>query len=91
MAKSTLLKVNKKIEENVGKGYQAIENTVVSGYMKVQDHVVKGYKTIEDKFVDQYLTKDDETIEEAKKRLKLQSEIKKQILEEKQGAKHEEK
>ena len=63
MAKSKLMKVEKKIEEAVVKGYKKIENSVTSGYKK-----------IEDKFVDQYLTKDGETIEEAKARLKKEQE-----------------
>lgn len=59
MAKSKLVKVNKKIEEKVIGTYKKIEDTVVGGYTK-----------IEDTFVDRYLTKDGETVEEAKERLK---------------------
>lgn len=59
MAKSKIVKANKKIAEVVTGGYKKIENAVVKGYTK-----------IEDKFVDQYLTRDGETVEEAKKRLK---------------------
>lgn len=58
MAKSKLVKANKRIE-----------NAVVGGYQKIEDTVVGGYKKIEDKFVDQFLTKDGETVEDAKKRL----------------------
>ena len=61
MAKSKLVKANKKIAE-----------AVVAGYKKVEDAVVGGYTKIEDKFVDNYLTRDGETVEEAKKRLKNQ-------------------
>ena len=59
MAKSKLVKANKKIAEAVTGGYKKIEKGVVAGYTK-----------IEDKFVDAYLTKDGETVEEAKARLK---------------------
>lgn len=58
MAKSKLVKVNKKVEEKVVGAYKAVENGVVGAYKK-----------IEDKFVDSFLTKDDETVEEAKVRL----------------------
>ena len=59
MAKSKLVKANKKIEE-----------TVVGTYQKIEDSVVGTYTKIEDAFVDRYLTKDGETVEEAKKRIK---------------------
>lgn len=52
---------------------EKIEKTVVSGYKKIEDTVVDGYKKIEDKFVDTFLRKDNETIEEAKDRIKEQS------------------
>lgn len=61
MAKSKIVKANKKIAQ-----------TVVGGYKKVENAVVGGYTKIEDKFVDMYLTRDGETIEEAKARLKGQ-------------------
>lgn len=63
MAKSKLVKANKKIEKKVVGGYKKIQNTFVSGYQK-----------IEDKFVDNFLTNEDETIEEAKKRIKHEKE-----------------
>ena len=59
MAKSKLVKANKKMEE-----------TVVGTYQKIEDTVVGAYTKIEDAFVDRYLTKDGETVEEAKKRIK---------------------
>ncbi|MDO4547461.1 MAG: hypothetical protein Q4D04_05145 [Clostridia bacterium] len=62
MAKSKLVKANKKIE-----------NAVVGGFEKIKNKVVGGYTSIEDKFVDQYLTKDGETVDEAKKRLNGES------------------
>ncbi len=70
MAKSKIVKTNKKIAEAVVSGYKKIENGVVSGYKKIEDGVVGGYTKIEDKFVEQYLTHDNETVEEAKARLK---------------------
>lgn len=68
MAKSKLVKVNKKIE-----------NAVVGGYKKIENAAVKSYEKIENKFVDQYLTKDGETIEDAKKRIKKEQKTKKSI------------
>lgn len=59
MAKSKLIKINKKIAEGVTSGYKKIEKGVVNSYTK-----------IEDKFVDAFLTKDDESVEDAKTRLK---------------------
>ena len=50
MAKSKLVKTNKKIAEKVTETYQKIEDTVVGGYTK-----------IEDAFVDRYLTKEGES------------------------------
>ena len=58
MAKSKLIKANKKIAETVVNGYKGIENRVVGTYTK-----------IEDKFVDQYLTHEGESVEDAKKRI----------------------
>ncbi len=62
MAKSKIVKANRKIAEAVTAGYKKIEKGVVDGYTK-----------IEDKFVDAYLTKDGETVEEAKARLKKEN------------------
>lgn len=63
MAKSKLVKANKRISENL-----------TSGFQKITDSVMGRYTNIEDKFVDLYLTKDGETVEEAKKRLKEKEE-----------------
>lgn len=63
MAKSKFVETNEKIAEKVIGTYQKIEDTVVGSYNK-----------IEDAFVDRYLTKDGETVEEAKKRLKQETE-----------------
>ncbi len=63
MAKSKIVKANKKIVE-----------TFVGGYKKIEKGVVEGYTKIEDKFVDQFLTHDGETVEEAKARLKNNNE-----------------
>lgn len=59
MAKSKLVKANKKIEEKV-----------VGSFKKIEQRVTKGYESMENTFVDQFLTKDDESIEDAKLRLK---------------------
>ncbi len=69
MAKSKLVKVNKKVEETVVGGYKKIEEGVVGGYKKIEDSVVGGFGKVTDKFVDNYLTKDGESVEDAKKRL----------------------
>lgn len=73
MAKSKIIKANKKIAEAVTDGYKKIEKGVVDGYKKIEQGVVDGYTKIEDKFIDAYLTKDDETVEEAKARLKKEN------------------
>lgn len=64
MAKSKLVRANKKIEKGV-----------VSGYKKIEDSVVSEFNKITDKFVDNYLTKDGESIDEAKKRLSEEQKV----------------
>ena len=73
MAKSNIVKANKKIAKAVTGGYKKIEKGVVDGYKKIEQGVVGGYTKIEDKFVDAYLTKDGETVEDAKARLKREN------------------
>lgn len=73
MARSKLAEANKKIENAVVGGYKKIENGVVSGYKKIEDGVVGGFEKITDKFVDSFLTQDGETVEEAKERLKKET------------------
>lgn len=73
MARSKLAEANKKIENVVVDGYKKIENGVVSGYKKIEDGVVGGFEKITDKFVDSFLTKDGETVEEAKERMKKET------------------
>lgn len=73
MARSKLAEANKKIENAVVGGYKKIENGVVSGYKKIEDGVVGGFEKVTDKFVDSFLTKDGETVEEAKERLKKET------------------
>lgn len=63
MAKSKLVQANEKIAE-----------ALVGGYRKIEKSVVKSYTKVEDKFVEAYLTKDGETVEEAKARLKKETE-----------------
>jgi len=58
MAKSKLVKANKKIEEKV-----------VGGYKKIEGGVVGGFNNIADKFVDNFLTKEGETVKAARDRL----------------------
>jgi len=73
MAKSKIVKANKKIAGAVSAGYKKIEKGVADGYKKIEHSVVDGYTKIEDKFVDAYLTKDGETVKEAKERLKKEN------------------
>lgn len=61
MAKSKLIRANKKIAGGVTKVFGKISDTAVGGYTK-----------IEDAFVERYLTKDGESVEEAKERLKAE-------------------
>lgn len=75
MAKSKLVKVNKKIEKEVVSGYKKIEDGVVGGYKKMEEGVVGGFNKMTDKFVDNYLTKDGESVAEAKKRLAEEQEV----------------
>ena len=63
MAKSKLVKVNKRIAEEV-----------TTGFKKMSECVVEGYTKIEDKFVEEFLTKDGETVSDAKARLKEEEE-----------------
>lgn len=58
MAKSKLIKINKKIAEKV-----------TGCYKKIEDGVVGGFTKISDQFTDSFLTKDNETVNDAKKRL----------------------
>ena len=69
MAKSKLVKVNKKIEEGVVSGYKKIEEGVVESYKKIEEGAVGGFNKIVDKFVDNFLTKEGESVEEARARL----------------------
>lgn len=58
MAKSKLVKANKKIE-----------NAVVGSYKKIENAAVGGFNKISDKFVDNFLTKDGESVEDAKEKV----------------------
>lgn len=73
MAKSKIIKANKKIAQTVTEGYKNIEKGVVDGYKKIEQGVVDGYEKIENKFIDAYLTKEGETVEQAKERLKKEN------------------
>lgn len=74
MAKSKLLKFNKKIEDGVVGGYKRIENGVVGGYKRMEESVVGGFAKISDQFVDSFLTHEGETVQEAKERLAREAE-----------------
>lgn len=73
MAKSKLIKANKKIAD-----------TVVGLHNKIKDGVVGGYSKVEDKFIDQYLTKDGESVEDARKRVNSENKDKLESMERKQ-------
>ena len=74
MAKSTLVKANEQIAEEVVGAYQAVEEGVVGAYKAVENAFVSGYRGIEDAFVDRYLTRDGESVEDAKARLRAEQE-----------------
>lgn len=67
MAKSKLVAANKKIEKAVVGGYKKIENGAVSGFNKIANA-----------FVDEYLTKDDESVEDARKRLANEEQVRRE-------------
>lgn len=83
MAKSKLVKVNKKIEEGVVGGYKKIEEGVVGGYKKIENGVVSGFNKMSDKFVNNYLTEDGESVEEAKERLVAEQKVREEQSEKK--------
>lgn len=58
MAKSKLIKLNKKIEQEVTKKYKKIEKDAAEEFNKVAN-----------KFVDNFLTKEEESVEETKERI----------------------
>lgn len=66
MAKSKIVRINEKIAEGAVGTFEKIETTVVDSYTR-----------IEDSFVSRYLTRDGETVEDAKKRLRRENEIRK--------------
>lgn len=66
MAKSKLVKANKKVAEGVVGGYKKIEEGVTHGYRKIEEGAVGGFNKIADKFVDNFLTREGESVEEAK-------------------------
>lgn len=61
MARSKLVRANRRLAEQVIKGHQKVENLVVGSYRK-----------IEDAFVDLYLTQEGESVEAAKARLRAE-------------------
>lgn len=63
MAKSKLIRINKKITEQI-----------TTGFLQIQDAVTGNYQKIEDRFVDRYLTKDGESVSDAKIRLRQEKE-----------------
>ena len=69
MAKSKLVKANKKIENGVVAGYKKIEEGVVGGYKKIETGVVEGFGKVTDKCVEVLFAKEGESVEDAKKRL----------------------
>lgn len=66
MAKSKLVRANKKIAEGV-----------VSGYKKIEKDVVGTYQKIEDKFVNHFLAHEGESATDAKKRLAKEQAVRK--------------
>ena len=51
-------------------GYKKIENGVVSGYKKIEEGAVSGFNKVNDKCVEKLFAKEGESVEDAKKRLR---------------------
>lgn len=79
MAKSKLVKANKKIEQGVVRGYRKIEEGVVRGYKKMEEGAVGGFHKISDRFVENYLTKEGESVGEARARMSAEQKRREQI------------
>ena len=60
----------KKIEVGVVTGYKKIEDGVVSGYKKIEEGAVSGFNKVNDKCVEKLFAKEGESVEDAKKRLR---------------------
>lgn len=73
---SKFVEANEKIAETVVEGYKKIENGVVTGYKKIETGVVEGFNKISDKCVEKLFTKEGETVEDAKKRLSGEKNLK---------------
>ena len=75
---SKFAEANKKIAGGVVAGYKKIEEGVVTGYKKIETGVVDGFHKVSDKCVKKLFAKEGETVEEAKKRLNGEDDIKDQ-------------
>lgn len=80
MARSKLVQANEKIAEKVTEGYKKIEDGVVSGYKMIENGVIDGFTKMTDKFVDSFLTRDGKSIEDAKKRVKAETDARTKIF-----------
>ena len=76
MSKFNFMETNEKIAKGVTEGYKKIEEGVVGGYKKMEEGVVSGFNKVSDKFIDQFFTKEGESVEDAKKRLRGETEDK---------------
>ncbi|MDF7641509.1 hypothetical protein PT279_07915 [Bifidobacterium sp. ESL0784] len=79
MAKSKLVRANRKIADAAG-----------AGMRKMSDTMTTTHRRIEDGFVDQYLTEDGESISEAEARLRREHEDKRRTHAQRKAAKREE-
>ncbi|WEV74653.1 hypothetical protein OZX74_03810 [Bifidobacterium sp. ESL0798] len=79
MAKSKLVKANRKIVDAAG-----------AGMRKMSDTVTKAHRRIEDGFVDQYLTQDGESVGDTEARLRREHENKLRMHAERKAAKRQE-
>ena len=70
---SKFVETNEKIAEAVVEGYKKIEDGVVSGYKKIEKGAVDGFTKVTDKCVEKMFAKEGESVEDAKKRLSVET------------------
>ena len=67
--------MSEEMRKKFAEAVKPVSDKVTGGYQKVEDTVVGGYKKIEDAFVGRYLTRENETVEDAKARINLEADI----------------
>ena len=73
MAELKFTAANEAIAESITVAYDKVERALVGAHNKLESSVVSGYTKLEDVFVERDLTKDGESVEEAKSRLKKET------------------